>query len=99
MENKNIGNNEKEKIVFNTYSRDNNQENKSIQINNEEENVNLGISYGKISDPEAYINNEKNRINAYNLCSLPGADDFLYLEQRYDIPAGRHSGICTSPGN
>ena len=53
--NNNINNNVKEKIILNTYSRDNSKENNLIKINNEEENVNLGISYGKISDPEAYI--------------------------------------------
>ena len=53
-----IKENEPEKIRLNTYSRDNNQENNSIQIN-EEENVNLGVSYGRISDPEKYSNSLK----------------------------------------
>ena len=58
---------QKEKITFNNYSIDNNQENinNSIKINNDEENVNLGVSYSKISDLEKMIRN-KNSINNIN---------------------------------
>ncbi len=56
---------EKEKIIFkNDYSIDNMQDKISpIKKNNEEENVNLGISYSKISDPEKYIKNNNNNNN------------------------------------
>ena len=60
---------EKEKVIFNNYSIDNNPDNNnSVQINNEEENVNLGVSFSKISEPEKYIkkNNRANIINEEN---------------------------------
>ena len=68
-ENNNIIKNEKEKgkIIFNNYSIDNNPDNiNSVHINTEEENVNLGVSFSKISEPEKYIRKKNNIINEEN---------------------------------
>ena len=53
--------NQKENIL-NNYSIDNIKENIN-SINNEEENVNLGISFSKISEPEMILNNKANSNN------------------------------------
>ena len=59
--NKQIGINQKDKILNNNnFSIDNIKDN-----NNEEENVNLGISYSKITEPDIVVNNKTN-INNIN---------------------------------
>ena len=57
------------KIVKNNYSIDNNpeQDNNEINLirNNEDENVNLGVSYSKITESEKFMKN-RNNINCNN---------------------------------
>ena len=57
------------KIVKNNYSIDNNQEQDNNEINlirnNEDENVNLGVSYSKITESEKFMKN-RNNINCNN---------------------------------
>ena len=66
---------QKEKIILNNYSIDNNSQdninNNLIKTKNDEENVNLGVSYSKISDPQQIIK-YKNSINNNNEENLPG---------------------------
>ena len=63
--NNNIEKSDKNNYIYNNnYSIDNNQENIIFEKNtHEDENVNLGVSYSKISDKEKIINNKD--INNY----------------------------------
>ena len=55
---------EKENIIFNSYSIDNSpQRIRPTKKNHEDENVNLGVSFSKISEPEKYLKSKGNNLN------------------------------------
>lgn len=57
---KNKNNHKKKKLSTSNYSIDNNEDINEIKNNNEEENVNLGNSYSKISEKDKYKNQKDN---------------------------------------